>query len=204
MALNPFSRLQEKHEWHKKTGGPVYPQPYPPQAFERAMVFVDGTNLFQRLVDQKLIVPRLAPLLEIACSGRQLIRSHVYTTKSTHDRAIARHGKSFLEGCRVILGDEIPTGDGNVREKGVDALLVADFVYHAATRNCTFAAIWTHDSDFRQSLQRVEDFGCKTALCAVGFDAPERLRTACDEYYLISTTDILSLGLATLDGASTK
>jgi hypothetical protein len=33
---------------------PAFPQPYPPQSFEKAIVFIDGSNLFNRLNDAKL------------------------------------------------------------------------------------------------------------------------------------------------------
>lgn len=193
---DPFASLMKLREDYAKTGGPAFPQPYPPKAFERAMAFVDGTNLFHRLSEKRLVVPKLLPILETACSGRQLIRVYVYTTEKHLATAMTAHGSSFLGECRVVLGDEIPTKDGNVKEKGVDALLVADLVYHAAAKNCTYAVVLTHDSDFRHALRRVDDFGCRTALVAVGCEAPERLQAASDDYCFLSADSLVSLGFA--------
>jgi uncharacterized LabA/DUF88 family protein len=74
--------------------------------------------------------------------------------------------------------------DGNIKEKGVDALLVADLIYHAAQKNIDYAIVVTHDTDFVQPLKRVEDFGCRTSLVAMCFDASDRLKMACDNYLL--------------------
>jgi uncharacterized LabA/DUF88 family protein len=92
------------------------------------------------------------------------------------------------------VGASVARGDGSVKEKGVDALLVADLVYHAATRNCQFAAVFSCDADFTFALKRVEDFGCKTAVVAVGNQAPQLLRDACDEYYFLSKEFLLQSG----------
>ncbi len=193
---DPFASLMKVREHYAKTGGPAFPQPHPPKAFERAMAFVDGTNLFHRLSEKRLVVPKLLPILETACSGRELIRAYVYTTAKHRATAMSNHGGSFLGECRVVLGDEIPTKDGNVKEKGVDALLVADLVYHAAAKNCVYAVVLTHDSDFRHALRRVEDFGCRTGLVAVGCEAPERLQAASDDYCFVSAHRLVSLGFA--------
>ena len=172
-------------------GGPVFPQPYPPQSFQKAMAFVDGTNLFYRLRAEKLTVASLERVLSHLCLPRELVRAYVYTSQPHLDQALAIHGEPFLAGCRVVLGDAIPTGDGNFREKGVDALLVADLIYHTASRNCDVAFVLTHDTDFCYALRRAEDFGCRTAVVAVGVHAPERLRKSCDRYVLLTRQELV-------------
>ena len=107
------------------------------------------------------------------------------------------HGEGFLEGVRIILGDSIPTKDGNFREKGVDALLVADLIYHAASKNCDYAILVTHDTDFVHALKRVEDFGCKSGLIAFCVHAPDRLQKSCDDYQLIDKEYLLRQGVFT-------
>jgi len=171
-------------------------QSYPPQAFESAMVFVDGTNLFHRLEAEKLVVANLRNVFDDMCRPRQLHRIYVYTTEEHLARAKKIHGNDFLSECRIVLGDAIPTGDGNFREKGVDALLVADLIYHAAMKNCQFAFVVTHDSDFYYALRRVEDFGCRTAVVAIGPNAPERLRNASDHYVHRTRGDLIQRNLA--------
>jgi uncharacterized LabA/DUF88 family protein len=177
-------------------GGPAFPQPYPPQAFEGAMVFVDGTNLFYRLQGEKLVVSSLFPFFTALCSPRQLQRAYVYTSKEHLEQAKAVHGSDFLSGCRVVLGDSIPVAGGNFKEKGVDALLVADLVYHAASKNCQFAFVVTQDTDFCYALRRVEDFGCRTAVVAVGAEAPDRLRDSSDHYIHVPKELLVKRGFA--------
>lgn len=151
-----------------------------PIHFERAMVFIDGTNLFQRLAAAKLRVPRFAAFLPYFLGGRQLIRAYLYSIEQTVAKAKAIHGDTCFEGVRVVLGEGIPKADGNIKEKGVDALLVADLVYHAATRNYDYALVVSHDTDFVQGLRRVEDFGCRTAVLGLGGGLPTRLKEASD------------------------
>ena len=156
---------------------------YPPQAFQKAMVFVDGTNLFFRLAAAKLKVPSLQVLFPLHVRRRQIARIYLYTVEQQLVKAKQIHGPNLVEGIRVVLGEGIATQDGNIKEKGVDALLVADLIYHAASRNCEYALVVTTDTDFVYALRRAEDFGCRTAVLAVGTSAPARLREACDDYY---------------------
>ncbi|MBK8016125.1 MAG: NYN domain-containing protein [Betaproteobacteria bacterium] len=111
--------------------------------------------------------------------------SYFYTTKEKLEKATEIHGSQFLEGCRIVLGDSVPLGNGKFREKGVDALLVADLVYHAAQKNCSYAVVVSNDSDFAHALRRVEDFGCNTGVIAIGVPAAERLQNACDDYHIL-------------------
>lgn len=168
------------------TGGPAFPQPHPPQAFEKAMVFVDGTNLFNRLNDGGLKIADFYKFAGAASMGRQLLRVYIYTTAKKLEKAKSVHGESAFRGCRVVLGDSVETQSGVIREKGVDALLVADLIYHAASRNCQYAVVFSNDSDFSFALKRVEDFGCKTAIVAVVHEAAARLSESCDDYVFLS------------------
>jgi uncharacterized LabA/DUF88 family protein len=148
------------------------------------MAFIDGTNLFHRLESHKW---RLKPhgLWRLCWMGlrtqTELIRAYLYTSQPHYDRARGMHDAEFDRGVRLVLGDAIPTGDGNYREKGVDALLVADLVYHAAARNCDQALLVSVDTDFARALSRVEDFGCRTMVMGVGVEeVPARLIAAAD------------------------
>jgi uncharacterized LabA/DUF88 family protein len=122
---------------------------------------------------------------------------YLYTSVEKLERAKTVHGERAFEKCRIVLGDSISTQSGAVREKGVDALLVADLVYHAASKNCQYAVVYSNDSDFIFAIRRVEDFGCKTSIIAVVSEAPERLSSACDEDVFLSKEFLLSSGWAT-------
>jgi len=151
---------------------------------QKLMFFIDGTNLFIRLRAAKLKVPSLAKLFQLVADrhfgGREVVRMYLYTIESQKQTAVAWHGPEFLSGVRVVLGDGIPSSGGNVKEKGVDALLVADLIYHAAQKNCDFAVVVSIDTDFRFAIQRVEDFGCRTAVVSIASPIPDRLVGACD------------------------
>jgi uncharacterized LabA/DUF88 family protein len=161
--------------------------PLPPIAFEKAMVFIDGTNLFYRLAGAKLSLSvNLTTIISSFLKRRQLWRAYLYTIEQHLTKAKEYHKDFITDGIRIVLGEGIPTQDGNVREKGVDALLVADLVYHAAVKNYDFALVVSTDTDFVQAIKRVEDFGCRTGVLGVCSNVPQRLKEACDQ------TDVLT------------
>jgi uncharacterized LabA/DUF88 family protein len=170
---------------------------YPPQAFERAMVFVDGSNLFPRLREAKLRVRSFHDISKTACRGRNLHRVYLYTCQEKLDKAIEEHGEESFKGCRIVLGESVKLENGGHREKGVDALLVADLVYHAASRNCQFAAVLSNDLDFSVALKRVEDFGCRTGVLSLIHKAPDKLIKSCDDYFYLTAAELVSGNFAT-------
>ena len=168
------------------------------QQLQRAMLFVDGTNLLYRLRDANLVVPSLSRLLtgfSFVAAGREVARIYFYSIQQHIDSAILRHGAQFFDGVRVVLGDSIPTDGGNFKEKGVDALLVADLVYHAASRNCDAAVLVSTDTDFCHAIKRVEDFGCRTAVLGICAELPERLKRSADQSNVITKDNIVSTNL---------
>jgi len=168
--------------------GTIYPGQNMNQ-LKRVMIFVDGTNLLFRLAAEKLSVSRLSYLFtqyHLAHRGREIARIYFYTVQQKVDEAEKIHGKDFLEGIRTVLGDGIQT-PGGVKEKAVDALLVADLIYHAASRNCDEAILISHDTDFVYAIKRVEDFGCTTAVGGICSAVPERLKNSCDRVFEIPT-----------------
>lgn len=182
-------------------GGPA------PESFQKAMVFIDGTNLFYRLKSAGLKVSALSQLFEkhnFLVRRRSIARIYLYTIEQHLSKAKDFHGDQFLSGIRVVLGDGIETKDGDIKEKGVDALLVADMIYHAASRNCEYALVVTADTDFNYVLQRVEDFGCRSAVLSTCAEVPQRLRDACDDCYEITPEFLLQTGLAELSPDPTE
>lgn len=171
-------------------------RPPRPHNFQRAMVFVDGTNLIYRLAAAKVRLKRFSELVRDACGGRQLVRAYLYTSQPHHDRALAVHGPDVFDDLRIVLGDAVPTGDGNFREKGVDALLVADLVYHAAVKNYDYAVVFTADTDFARGLKRVEDFGCRTAIVSLSAEPPALLVQCADEVTEMSAADLIEANYA--------
>ena len=168
-----------------------------PIEFQRAMVFVDGTNLFYRLAGVKLKLLSLRNLCHNYCQGRQIVRIYLYTTKPHFEKAKRDYGDKAFEAIRIVFGDAVPTGDGNIKEKGVDALLVADLVYHAAAKNYDYAVLVSTDADFAHALKRVEDFGCRTAVVSVCSSTPELLHDAADQVFEADQADLVNMKAAT-------
>ena len=167
--------------------------PILPQAFERSIIFVDGTNLFYRFEEMKLLVGSFYDLLQQLVGGRQrpsIRRICWYTIEEKYQRTLKRHGAACLDRVRVIRGTGVATS-GEPKEKGLDSLLVADLIYHAAQKNMDYAQLITIDLDFVYAIRRVEDFGCRSAVLAFGQEAPEDLKKSCDDYRFIGRDVLL-------------
>ena len=157
------------------------------------MAFVDGTNLFYRLDAVKLNLNiSLWSILNHYLAGRQIVRIYLYTIEEHRKRAEGFHKTFITDNIRMVYGEGIPLKDGNVREKGVDALLVADLVYHAAVKNFDYALVVSTDTDFVRAVRRVEDFGCRTGVLSVCSSLPNRLREACDDAMELSENTMIT------------
>ncbi len=179
----------------------LYSRSSRPIEFQKAMVFIDGTNLFYRLEGNKLnLNTNLVQIFNNFINGRQLIRTYLYTIEQHFDKAKNFHGDYISNGVRTVYGEGVPTKDGNIKEKGVDALLVADLVYHAAVKNYDYALLVSTDTDFVQALRRVEDFGCRTGVLSICSEIPERLRNASDDTYTLTAHEIINKNWATIRG----
>ena len=175
------------------SGGPK------PISFQKAMIFIDGTNLFYRLKAYKLTLKTNLPdILSRFLGGRQIVRTYLYTIEEHLNKHKVFHGENITQGIRIVFGDGIPTKDGNIREKGVDALLVADLVYHAAVKNYDYGLVVSNDTDFVHAIRRVEDFGCRTGVLGVCSDVPERLRNVCDDTMTLTKDELISSQYAEL------
>ncbi len=167
-----------------------------PISYERAMVFIDGSNIFPNLREFNLVVPNFYKLGRFAIGSRQLTRVYVYTSEEKLESAKTSNGQECFSGCRIVLGDSIPLNNGGHREKGVDALLVADLVYHAAMKNFQYAVVISNDTDFAVALKRVEDFGCRTGVVSVVKKASQRLIDACDDFQFVNDSALCQAGIA--------
>lgn len=167
-----------------------------PIQFQKAMVFIDGTNFFCRLAGAKLRLDSISGLYRHVAQGRQIVRAYLYTSDPFYDKAKLVHGKEVFKDVRVVLGDAIPRSGGNFKEKGVDALLVADLIYHAAAKNYDYAILISTDQDFARALKRVEDFGCRTAAISICALAPDLLRQSCDDLFEIDDKTLIQKGWA--------
>jgi uncharacterized LabA/DUF88 family protein len=164
----------------------------PPLPNTATYAFIDGTNLFKAIRDANLKLPQLRRLLtDTRDSSHKLIRIYVYTTIEKAKRELNEHGPDVFEGCRLVYGVTVTGGSGNVREKGVDAQLTADMVYHAASRNAAHIVLISNDSDFQFALRRTEDFGCTTEVISVIAETCDALKLACDRCQTLEISDLI-------------
>ena len=174
---------------------------YPPAAFQRSMVFVDGTNLYYRLEEMKLVVTSFFQLFEHLVGGRwrpEIKRIYWYTIEEKYQRVLKVHGARSLDKLRVVKGTGVIDRGTDPKEKGVDALLVADLIYHAAMKNTEYAHLVSIDLDFEYAIRRVEDFGCRSSVLAIGHEAPDRLRDSCDVYRIVTKDELIKSNLASI------
>jgi uncharacterized LabA/DUF88 family protein len=161
---------------------------FPPEAFQRSIIFVDGTSVFYRFEEMKLCVSSFHDLFTRLLGGRsnpRIMRICWYTIQEKYDRLVKIHGENCLDKVRVIFGSGVPSRGSEPKEKGVDALLVADLVYHAAAKNMDYAQLVAIDLDFVFAIRRVEDFGCRSAVIALGQQPPIELQRGCDHYRFV-------------------
>jgi uncharacterized LabA/DUF88 family protein len=163
---------------------------------QTAYVFIDGSNLFHKLREANIQLLNLYAVIRQAVHPRELVRAYLYTIEERLQKALVTHGPDFCKDIRVVHGISIQTPKG-VREKAVDAMLVADLVYHAAQKNCDYALVVAYDQDYIRALRRVEDFGCRTGVLALCEPAPKLLQEACDKYIHWNTQYLLQSRMAT-------
>lgn len=172
---------------------------FPPEAFQRSIMFVDGTSLFYRFEEMKLCVGSFAQMFRLLVGGRhnpRLGRIYWYTIEEKYKRLLKIHGENSLDGVRVVFGTGVPTS-GEPKEKGVDSLLVADLIYHAAAKNMDYAQLVAIDLDFVYAIRRVEDFGCRTSVIALGLNAPMDLQRGCDNYQFFDRNTLTRFSFVT-------
>lgn len=158
--------------------------------------FVDGTNLLCALSKAKMRLPSLRALFNSIDNPHRLVRVYVYTTEEKANNAKKIHGINFFDGCRLVFGRTVGA-DKKVREKGVDVQLVADLVYHAATKNAGHVVLMANDGDFEFALKRTEDFGCTTKVLWIVEQPCKALQEASDEFSYYVESQLINIFKAT-------
>lgn len=172
------------------------------EALTRIMFFIDGTNFYYRFKDAGLQITEELPLLLKQYYGREkLVRTYFYTSDPYIQKMKNQHNDNIFNNVRVVKGLSIPSGKGNDsgevsrREKAVDALMVADLVYHAAQKNYDLAIIISADQDFVYSIKRVDDFGCRTKIISFVDPLADNLKNAADMWREVSSEELKRLSI---------
>lgn len=164
---------------------------------ERAMIFIDGSNLYHSL---KSRLGRtnidLGRFCEKLCGRRRLVRIYYYNALVDSHYEPERHQdqQRFLRSLESIpylevkLGRLVYVGWPQVPpfEKGIDVQLATDMVAHAYRGNYDTAILVASDNDYSGALQAVKDTGKNVEVVLFGQGQSSReLRRVADKIIAI-------------------
>lgn len=138
---------------------------------DRAVVFVDGNNLYHRL--KELGWPtfiQIGVLAERLAGGRQLVRTYYYNAAPPGGAGHTERGNAYLalmKGTRDIVfrqsrlqsikkADQYGSYDSYV-EKGADTAISADMIACAAADDYDVAILVSSDGDFAPVAEMIRD-----------------------------------------------
>jgi len=81
------------------------------------MVFMDRTNLFERLKAERIVVASLYNLLVYYSDQRKIVRMYLYTIEQHRQAAKARHGEIFSTTFASYSGPGSQRGTATSRKK---------------------------------------------------------------------------------------
>ena len=135
---------------------------------ERAMVFIDGSNLYHGLKKNGLPTQLDMNLLGKMLAGEdyRLVRVYYFNAAlpQQYDPQRYQAWQSFISKVRqspyvrVILGRLEPRGNTYV-EKGVDTQIVVQMLLHAVRDNYDTAILVSGDGDFACALEAIGELG---------------------------------------------
>ena len=146
-------------------------------AFEKVMIFIDGSNLFHRLrmigvrVDYALLRDRLV-------AGRNLIQTFYFCSlpPSPKQTQLDFLAKLRSKGFEVRIFPLRQRG-ANLVEKGVDIALATELLVQAFQRNFDAGILVTGDEDFRGVVGEAKRLGRKIEIAAFRSSASRELQT---------------------------
>lgn len=131
---------------------------------ERVAVFIDGSNFYHAVKDQRGSARvDFEFLVEGLVEGRELVRSYYYNALPRQDDVPEEQytqQRNFFESINRLPYFEVKLGyidRGN--QKGVDVQLVTDMILGAVRDNYDTAVIVSGDGDFAIPAQAVKDMG---------------------------------------------
>ena len=147
---------------------------YPAPLRRRAMIFIDGSNLYHVLkqntdkhdLDYKRFSEKLT-------GDRELIRTYYYNIRqeSPDNPRLAENQDRFLKALYETDYLEVKLGIWKARgqtmvEKGVDVMIASDLIMHAYEDHYDIAILVSGDADFYPAMQAVKDIGKQVEVAA--------------------------------------
>ena len=158
---------------------------------DRAMVFIDGSNLYHTLKKEygRTDLDFVKFCAEL-CGTRQLIRVYYYnaTVDATKEPVRHKDQQKFFQRIRRLPHFEVRLASLVYRnwptvppyEKGLDIKLATDLLVHAFRQNYETAVLVSGDNDFADALQAAKDFGRNAEVALFHPAGSQKLRDVAD------------------------
>ncbi|HHN46586.1 MAG TPA: NYN domain-containing protein [Planctomycetes bacterium] len=135
-----------------------------PLPYERVVVFIDGSNFYHAVKDQRGTARvDFEHLVNSLTEGRRLVRVYYYNALPKEGEVPEEQynqQRNFFESINRLPYFEVKLGyiDRGV-QKGVDVQLVTDMILGAVRNNYDTAIVVSGDGDFAISAQAVKEMG---------------------------------------------
>lgn len=148
-----------------------------------AVIFIDGSNLFFTLRDEKIIPHKefdFVKFTELLCRehGLDLLRTCYYNIQvdETDLRAPFYH---YLSNIPFFDVRTMESYQGN-KEKGIDVMLATDLLWGAWSNLYDTAILISGDADFTYAVRKVKDTGKRVIVAQFNRAMSNSLREAAD------------------------
>ena len=159
---------------------------------DRVMVFIDGSNVFNRLRElERRINLDYGKFVAKLVGGRRLVRAYFYGARVDQTREPSAHQNqqrlhynlNRIPRFELRLGRLVypPATGSTPYEKGVDVRLATDMLLHASQRTYDIAILVSSDTDFEDVVQRTKDLGRNVEVILFGAGGSQALRVVADE-----------------------
>ena len=163
---------------------------------DRVIVFIDGSNVLNRLRDiqrdsDRRINLEYGKFVAKLAGERRLVRAYYYAARvdRTREPELYQQQQRFYYNLELIPRFELRAGrlvyprtpGANPYEKGVDVKLATDMLLHAARDNYDVAILVSGDTDFVDAVQGVKDLGKNVEIALFNPSGSRALRSVADE-----------------------
>ncbi len=164
---------------------------------ERVCVFIDGQNLYYRLREDGYATNRWSEgewssFLGQLCPAENLVEVYYYNAELPESHPRHEQQLSYLE--RMDSHPDITVRRGYVRrqggemhEKRVDSLIVADMVSLAYENAYDIAILLSGDEDFVPAVEAVQKLGKQVRVVCSEQNLAQELEDAADQYVPLET-----------------
>ena|SRR5437867_4837635 len=154
-----------------------------PVAFEKVMVFIDGSNLYHSLRSLGEVRIDYSKLLQTLVAGRNLIQAYYFCSLPPGPK---QQQLDFLTKLRS-LGFEVKSFPLRLRkgifvEKGVDVALATEFLVQAFNKNYDVGILVSGDEDFKGIVGEAKRFGRKVEIAALSAAASKEFQQCANKF----------------------